>query len=196
MIDFFNLFQNIDFFDLSIIHLDSKIKQFNKIANFLRNFQHYQFLYRYRKTNLLKFLLNCLNDSTFEWLKKRSHFDFLHIFNIVLTIVISSQLKTRIQKLTKRKVRKIAERTELKITEVAKSTSKLQNTDIFDSTACNESEFELYNEIAIFLQHFQQCQLLRINIALTEISSLFYTFLMTSWRTSCRTCTYSALWTS
>ena len=156
--DFFNLFQDIDFFDSNIVHLDSKTRQFNEIANFLRNLQHCQFLYRYRKTNLLKFLFNCLNDSAFEWLKKRSHFDFLHIFNIVLTIAFSSQLKARAQKLTKRKVRKIAKRAELKTTEVAKSTSKLQNIDIFDSTACNESEFELYSKVAIFLQHLQQCQ--------------------------------------
>ena len=154
----FNLFQDIGFFDPSIVHLDSKTRQFNEIANFLRNLQHCQFLYRYRKTNLLKFLFNCLNDSTFEWLKKRSHFDSLHIFSTVLTTAFSSQLKARVQKLTKRKARKIAERAELKTTEIAKSTSKLQNIDIFDSTACNESEFELYSKVAIFLQHLQQCQ--------------------------------------
>ena len=156
--DLFNLFQDIDFFDSNIIHLDSKIRQFNEIANFLQNLQHCQFLYWYRKTNFLNFLFNCLNDSTFEWLKKRLHFDFLHIFNIVLTIAFSSQLKARAQKIAKRKIRKIAERVELKTTEVAKSTSKFQNIDIFDSTACNESEFELYNEIAKFLQHLQQRQ--------------------------------------
>ena len=156
--DFFNLFQDIDFFDSNIVHLDSKTRQFNEIANFLRNLQHCQFLYRYRKTNLLKFLLNCLNDSTFEWLKKRSHFDSLRIFSIVLTTAFSSQLKARAQKLAKRKARKIAERAELKTTKVAKSTSKLQNIDIFDSATCDESEFELYNEVANFLQNLQQCQ--------------------------------------
>ena len=152
--DFFNLFQNIDFFDSNIIHFDSKIKQYNEIANFLRNFQHYQFLYRYRKINFFKFLFNCFNDSTFEWLKKRSHFDFFYIFNIVLTIVFFSQSKTKIQKLTKRKIRKIAKRIELKTIKIVKSTSKFQNIDIFDSTSCHESKFELYDEIANFLQSF------------------------------------------
>ena len=156
--DFFNLLQDIDFFDSNIVHFDSKTRQYNEVANFLRNLQHCQFLYRYRKINFLKFLSNCLNDSAFEWLKKRSHFDFLHIFNIVLTIVFSSQSEARTQKLTKRKARKIAKRAELKAIKIAKSTSRLQNIDIFDSTSCHESEFELYDEIANFLQSFQQCQ--------------------------------------
>ena len=43
-----------------------------------------------------------------------------------------------------------------KAKQTVKSTSTLQNIDIFDSTTCNESEFELYSEVAKFLQHLQQ----------------------------------------
>ena len=45
-----------------------------------------------------------------------------------------------------------------KAKQIVKSTSTFQNIDIFDSTTCNESEFELYSDIANFLQHFQQCR--------------------------------------
>ena len=59
-------------------------------------------------------------------------------------------------------VSKVVKRDEFKkiskAEQTVKSTSTFQNIDIFDSTTCNESEFELYSEIAIFLQHFQQCQ--------------------------------------
>ena len=81
---------------------------------------------------------------------------------MILAKAFSSQeqreLKSIIQKRAKRKVRKIAERVELKIIKTAKQTSKFQSIDIFDSTACDESKFELYNEIANFLQNLQQCQ--------------------------------------
>ena len=82
---------------------------------------------------------------------------------MTLTKAFSSQeqreLKLIAQKRAKRKARKIAERAELKIIETTKQTSKLQNIDIFDSTlASDRFEFDLYNEIAIFLQHLQQCQ--------------------------------------
>ena len=68
------------------------------------------------------------------------------------------ELKAIAQKRAKRKVRKVAKRAELKIIETAKQTSTLQNIDIFDSKACDESRFGLYNEAANFLQHLQQCQ--------------------------------------
>ena len=46
-----------------------------------------------------------------------------------------------------------------KAKQIAKQTSTLQNIDIFDSTLTfDRFEFDLYNEVAIFLQHFQQCQ--------------------------------------
>ena len=160
--DLYDLLRDIDLFDSSLKHSDSNLRQFNETSNFLRNLQHCQHLYRYRKTHLLLFLFNCLNDSIFKWLQKQSHFDNLHIFSTALTKAFSSQeqreLKSIAQKRAKRKVRKIAERVELKIIETAKQTSKLQSIDIFDSTACDESEFELYNEVANFLQNLQQCQ--------------------------------------
>ena len=160
--DFYDLLKDIDLFDSSLKHSDSNLRQFNETSNFLRNLQHCQHLYRYRKTHLLLFLFNCLNDSIFKWFQKQSHFDNLHIFSTILTKAFSSQkqreLKSIAQKRAKRKVRKIAERTELKIIETAKQTSKFQSIDIFDSTACDESKFELYNEVANFLQNFQQCQ--------------------------------------
>ena len=43
----------------------------------------------------------------------------------------------------------------LKTEQIVKSISTFQNIDIFDSTTCNESKFELYNVIANFLQNFQ-----------------------------------------
>ena len=42
--------------------------------------------------------------------------------------------------------------------QTVKSTSTFQNINIFDLTTNNKSEFELYNEIAYFLQHFQRCR--------------------------------------
>ena len=152
--DFYDLLRDIDLFDSSLKHNDSNLRQFNKISNFLRNLQHCQHLYRYRKTHLLLFLFNCLNDSIFKWLQKQSHFDNLHIFSTTLTNVFSSQQQRRKTRARKRANRKVAK----KIVENAKSTSKLQNIDIFDSTSCNESKFELYSEIANFLQSLQQCQ--------------------------------------
>ena len=152
--DFYDLFRNIDLFDSNLKHSDSNLKHFNKTSNFLRNLKYCQHLYRYRKTHLLLFLFNCLNDSIFKWLQKQSHFDFLHIFNTTLTNVFSSQQQRRETRVRKQADRKIAK----KNVKDAKSTSKLQNIDIFDSTACDKSEFELYNEIANFLQNLQQCQ--------------------------------------
>ena len=149
--DSYDLLRDIDFFDSSLKHSDSNLRQFNETSNFLRNLQHCQHLYRYRKTHLLLFLLNCLNDSIFKWLQKQSHFDNLHIFNTVLTNVFFSQQQKRQTRVRKRANRKVAK----EIVENAKSTSKFQNIDIFDSTSCNESEFELYNEIANFLQSLQ-----------------------------------------
>ena len=152
--DLYDLLRDIDLFDSSLKHSDSNLRQFNETSNFLRNLQHCQHLYRYRKTHLLLFLFNCLNDSIFKWLQKQSHFDNLHIFSTTLTNVFSSQQQRREARARKRANRKVAK----KIVEDAKSTSKLQNIDIFDSTSCNESEFELYSEVANFLQSLQQCQ--------------------------------------
>ena len=152
--DSYDLFRNIDLFDSSLKHNVSNLRHFNETSNFLRNLKHCQHLYRYRKTHLLLFLLNCLNDSIFKWLQKQSHFDSLYIFSTALTIVFSSQQQRKKARIRKQVDRKVAKKT----VEDAKSTSKLQNIDIFDSTACDESEFELYNEVVDFLQNLQQCQ--------------------------------------
>ena len=156
IIDFFNFFRDMNLFDPSLKQNDSNFRQFNEIANFLRNFEHCQHLYRYRKIDLLMYLFNCLNDSTFRWLQKQSHFESLHIFSTALTNVFFSRQQKREAKNRKRANRKVAK----KIVENAKSTSKLQNIDIFDSTllAFDEFEFDLYRETASFLQHFQRCQ--------------------------------------
>ena len=148
------MFRDIDFFDSSLKHNNSDFKHFNEISNFLRNFEHCQHLYRYRKTHLFLFLFNCFNDSIFKWFQKQSHFDFLHIFSTVLANVFSFQQQRKKARIRKRTNQKIAKN----VVKNAKSTSKFQNIDIFDSTSCNESKFELYNEIANFLQNFQQRQ--------------------------------------
>ena len=152
--DLYDLLRDIDLFDSSLKHSDSNLRHFNEASNFLRNLNHCQHLYRYRKTHLLLFLLNCLNDSIFKWLQKQTHFDSLHIFSTTLANAFSSQQQRREIRARRRANRKVAKR----IVEDAKSTSKLQNIDIFDSHTCNESEFELYDEVASFLQSLQQCQ--------------------------------------
>ena len=161
--DSFNSFRDIDFFNSNLFCSDSKIRQFNDVTSFLRNLEHCQKLYQYRKTKLLEYRLWTLNDFAWEWYKKQSHFNFLSRFDMILTKAFSSQeqrkLKSIIQKRTKRKVRKIEKRIELKIMKTTKQTSTLQNIDIFDSILTfDKFEFELYNETAIFLQHFQQCR--------------------------------------
>ena len=64
----------------------------------------------------------------------------------------------------------------LKIQKVAKSTSKFQNIDIFDSTLTCENR--RFNEIAKFLQHFQQCQ------HLYRKSDLFMLLLICLWNSA------------
>ena len=153
---FFNSSQDIDLFNSSLSCSDSEIRQFNDVTSFLRNFEHCQKLYRYRKTKLLEYMLWVLNDFVWKWYKKQTHFNFLSRFNMILTKTFFSQkqreLKTIIQKKKKRKIRKIAKRTELKIIKTTKLTSKFQNIDIFDSTLIfDKFEFDLYREIANFL---------------------------------------------
>ena len=160
--DSFDFPRDIDLFDSSLTCSDPEIRQFNDVTSFLRNFEHCQKLYRYRKTKLLEYMMWILNDFVWKWFKKRSHFNFLSRFEMILTKAFFSQeqreLKSIIQKRTKRKVRKTTKRTELKVIETTKKTSKFQNIDTFDFSACNESDFEQYNEITNFLQHLEQCQ--------------------------------------
>ena len=161
--DSFNSSQDIDFFNSSLSCSDSKIRQFNDVTSFLRNLEHCQELYRYRRTKLLEYMLWILNDFAWKWYKKQTHFNFLSRFNMILTKAFLSQkqreLKAIAQKRAKRKARKIAKRIELKIIKTAKSTSKLQNIDIFDSTLIfDRFEFDLYREVASFLQYLEQRQ--------------------------------------
>ena len=102
---------------------------------------------------------------------------------MILTKTFFSQkqrkLKSIIQKRTKRKIKKTTKRIELKIIETAKKTSKFQNIDTFDSSTCNESKFEQYNETTNFLQHFEQCQhLYRKSNLLNLLSKCFCDFVV------------------
>ena len=159
----FDSFRDIDFFNSSLSCSDSEIRQFNDVTSFLRNLEHCQGLYRYRKTKLLEYMLWALNDFVWKWFKKQTHFNSLSRFQMILIKTFSSQeqreLETIAQKRAKRKVRKIAKRAELNVIETAKQTSTLQDLDIFDSSlASDRFEFGLYSEAATFLQHLEQCQ--------------------------------------
>ena len=90
---------------------------------------------------------------------------FFNEFVTILSIFISlkSFISSRQQKLKiTSEISKIVKQNKFKkiskAEQIVKSTLTLSNIDIFDSTACNESEFELYNVIANFLQNFQQCR--------------------------------------
>ena len=160
--DSFNSFRDIDQFNSNLTCSDFVVKLFNDVTSFLRNLEHCQKLYRYRRTKLLEYMLWILNDFVWKWFKKQSHFNSMSRFEMILTKAFSSQeqreLKSIVQKRAKRKVRKATKRTELKIIETTKKTSKLQNIDTFDFSACNESNFEQYSKITDFLQHFEQCK--------------------------------------
>ena len=158
--DSFNFSRNIDFFNSNLSCSDFEIKQFNDVTNFLRNLEHCQELYRYRKTKLLEYMFWTFNDFVWKWYKKQTHFNSLFRFDMILTKTFLSQeqreLKTIIQKRTKRKTRKIAKRVELNVIKTAKQTSTFQNFDIFDlSLAFDRFDFDLYSNVAIFLQHFE-----------------------------------------
>ena len=161
--DFFNFSRDIDFFNSSLTCSDSEIRRFNEVASFLRNLEHCQKLYRYRRTKLFEYMFWILNDLVWKWFKKRSHFNSLSRFDMILTKAFLSQkqrkLKSITQKRTKRKVRKIAKRAELNDIKTTKQTSTFQDLDIFDSSLTfDKIEFDLYSNVATFLQHFEQCQ--------------------------------------
>ncbi|KAG6986437.1 hypothetical protein G7Y79_00085g101090 [Physcia stellaris] len=154
--------RDIDLFNPSLSCPDSETRQFNDVTSFLRNLEHCQGLYRYRRTKLLEYMLWALNDPAWEWFKKQSHFNSLPRFDMALTKAFPSQeqreLKSIAQKRAKRKARKATKRTELEIIETAKKTPKLQDIGTFDPSACNEPEFGQYSEATDFLQHLEQCQ--------------------------------------
>ena len=85
------------------------------------------------------------------------------------------KIKTNVVKNAKRVKSKA-----LKIQEVAKSTSELQNIDIFDSTLTYENR--RFSEIANFLQHLQQCQhLYRKSDLLMLLFNCLWNFVFDIW---------------
>ena len=150
---------------------------FNQIANFLQHFQ--QCLHLYCESKLLDLLIIVLVDSVSAWFDDQTKFISLHDFDITLTKTFSfnkfvmiqstlissksfaSLISSSSQKQQKLKIKFEASKFKKvsKTEQIVKSTSTLQNIDIFDSTLTfDEFEFDLYKEIANFLQHFQQCQ--------------------------------------
>ena len=161
--DPFNPSRDIGLFNPSLLCSDAETRQFNDVTSFLRNLEHCQRLYRYRRTKLLEYMLWALNGPAWEWFKKQSHFNSLLRFGMALTEAFPLQeqreLELIAQKRTKRKARKAAERAELNDIETAKQTPTLQDLGIFDpSLASDRPEFGLYSNAATFLQHLQQCQ--------------------------------------
>ncbi|KAG7009247.1 hypothetical protein G7Y79_00003g011150 [Physcia stellaris] len=155
--------RDIGLFNPSLPCPDSETRQFNDVTSFLRNLEHCQGLYRYRRTKLLEYMLWALNGPAWEWYKKQTHFNSLPRFGMALTKAFPSQeqreLEAMTQKRAKRKARKAAERAELNGIETAKQTPTLQDLGIFDpSLASDRPEFGLYSNVATFLQHLEQCQ--------------------------------------
>ena len=87
--------------------------------------------------------------------------EFVTISSILISSKLSISSKQQKLKITF-EISKIVKRIEFKkiskTEQAVKSTLTFQNIDIFDSATCNESEFELYNVVANFLQNFQQCR--------------------------------------
>ena len=170
-----SIFESLDFFNSTYSYHYSEEELYNQIAHFLQHLQ--QCLHLYCESNLLDQLITVLNDFVNKWFDDQSKFISLHDFDIVLTKIFSSNefatiqsTKSSLQEQEMLKVSKKQKRVErqalknakrvkskiLKIEQTAKSTSKLQNIDIFDSTlTCKNRRFD---EVTNFLQHFQQCQ--------------------------------------
>ena len=55
--DSFNFRRDIDLFNSSLFCFDLEIRQFNDVTSFLRNLEHCQRLYRYRRTKSLEYML-------------------------------------------------------------------------------------------------------------------------------------------
>ena len=170
-----SIFESLDFFNSTYFYHHSEIELYNQIAHFLQHLQ--QRLHLYCESDLLDQLITILNDFVNKWFDDQSKFISLQNFDIVLTKIFSSSefatiqsTKSSLQEQEKLKVSKKQKRVErqtlknakrvkskaLKAAEVAKSTSAIQDIDIFDSTlTCENRQF---SELAKFLQHFQQCQ--------------------------------------
>ena len=171
-----SILDEFEIFNSAFSYNWSENELFNHIANFLQHFQ--QCLHLYCESELLDLLIIAFIDFVSVWFDDQSKFISLHDFDIafmkafpfnesvtILSIFISSKsfISSRQQKLKiTSETSKIAKQDKFKKTskakQVVKSTSTFSNIDIFDSTTCNESEFELYSVIANFLQNLQQCR--------------------------------------
>ena len=166
-----SIFDELEIFNSTFYYNWFEDELFNHIANFLQHFQ--QCLHLYCESKLLDLLIIAFIDFVNSWFDDQLKFISLHDFNIVLTKTFSSSEFITIQStFTSSKSSILQKQQKLKIKfetskfkkvskaeQIVKSTSTFQNIDIFDSTlTSDEFEFDLYNETAIFLQHFQQCR--------------------------------------
>ena len=174
-----SIFREFEIFNSTFFYNWFEDELFNHIANFFKHFQ--QCLHLYCESKLLDLLIIAFIDSVNAWFDDQLKFISLNDFDIALTkaffssesvtiqsIFISSKSSTSQKQscinMNKQQKSKIKSETSKfkkfsKAKQTVKSTSTLQNIDIFDSTlASDKFEFDLYSEITIFLQHFQQCQ--------------------------------------
>ena len=77
------MFQHIDIFYSEFILEDSNARLFNEVENFLQHFHQCQ--NQYSKSDMLEWLLTCLEKFALEWFNDQSKFIFLHEFDIALT---------------------------------------------------------------------------------------------------------------
>ena len=172
-----SIFDKLEIFNSTFFYNWFENDLFNQIANFFQHLQ--QCLHLYCESKLFDLLIIIFIDFVNFWFDDQSKFISLHNFDItftktfsfnefvtILSIFISSKsfISSKQQKLKIIfEISKIVKRVEFqkisKTKQIVKSTSTFQNIDIFDSTLTfDEFEFELYSEIAIFLQHLQQCR--------------------------------------
>ena len=166
------LLASLDIFNSNRLHQDLEKRRFNQVVIFIQHLQHCQQLYC--ESKVLEWVKVIFYDFVDIWFGNQSSFISLHDFDIVLTkaflfnesVMIQSILISQKQQKLKItfEVSKIVKRDEckkiFKAEQTVKSTSTLQDIDIFDSTlASDEFEFDLYKEATSFLQHFQQSRI-------------------------------------
>ena len=155
----FNI-QKSKHFQFEIFLFWFKKKKFCEIANFIQYFQ--QCLHLFCESNLLNKMKTIFYDFVNTWFENQSKFIFLRKFDIVLTnaffLFVFKQQKLKIT-FEISKIKRIEFKMISKTKQIVKSTSTFQNIEIFDSSLTfNRFEFDLYSNVAIFLQYFQQCQ--------------------------------------
>ena len=178
------IFDEFEIFNSTFFYNWSENELFNQIANFFQHFQ--QYLHLYCESKLLDLLIIALIDSVDTWFDDQSKFISLHDFDTVLTnaffsfifialfnsffSISASELiceivekSTKSCSLSSQKQQKLKIKSEiskfkkiLKAKRIAKSTSIVQNIDIFDSIFTNENR--RFSDFAKFLQYFQHCQ--------------------------------------